>query len=305
VRFKVPELEYVRPDKPEVDFGYAAGSYMHRLLSDGGLSYEADVSALLVALGASHRHTVFVNVGANISYFPVLLGAVFGSRFEIHGFEPMPALHEMGVAGLLANGLVAESSAVALSSFVGTAEFHLSAQTDSSNSLNPTFRETKSVVEVEVSTLDEVFVRGVQSRSLADRLAGVGDSACLMVIDTESTEPDVLRGGSEMINRLRPHIVCEVLAGRTEARLQEIVDSHGYVPYRLTDDELVRQSSIVGDPTYSHRDWLFAPEELDTEIIRRYPVLVKAFQSTKVRNPSKKRPRSAAAAVARRLGLKR
>lgn len=251
---------------------------MYGLLAKSGLQYEADVAGLLVALGRRRRRTVFLDVGANISYFPLLTGAVFGDRFDIHAFEPMPALREMGARGLDANRVTANLRGEALTDHIGTGEFHLSAATDSSNSLNPTFRESKDVISVDLSTLDELFVRQGVSEVLRASLAGdADDTECILMIDTESTEPDVLVGGDELVARVRPHIVCEVLAGRTEARLEEFVERHGYLRYRLTADALVLESEIVGDHTYQHRDWYFAPEPVDPAVAADFTRYTRAF----------------------------
>lgn len=251
---------------------------MYRLLKKGGLGYEADVSALLVSLGLRNDQTAFINVGANISYFPVLMGSIFKDAFEIHTFEPMPSLFEMGVKGLRRNGIDAVARPNALSDFVGQADFHLSASTDSSNSLNPTFRKSKSVITVDVTTLDEVFIRGGQSSIVNEIVSSnAAELGCTLVIDTESTEPDVLKGGEELIARTRPNIICEVLAGRTEDQLHAILERHHYCFYRLTADELVREAVVVGDRTYEHRDWFFAPAPVSPEIHRSYESLVGLF----------------------------
>jgi FkbM family methyltransferase len=255
---------------------------MHSVLKKTGLSYEADVSALLISLGQSYDLTVFVDVGANISYFPVLMGAIFGERFLMHTFEPMPMLYEMGVQGLRDNELTATTSREALSDHVGVAEFHLSAATDSSNSLNPTFRESASVIEVDLSTLDHVFLRERRCEETAKLAASGtnGDTGCILVIDTESTEPDVLAGGDQLISTIRPHIICEVLAGRTEDRLQSFVKHHGYHAYRLSAEGLHLEDTIFGDPTYKHRDWYLAPDLVDENLCRSYEQVLPTFMSS-------------------------
>ena len=253
---------------PSADFDYANGSYMHTLLEKEKLTYELDVTALLITLLDETKKSCFINVGANISYFPVLAGAVFGPRCEIHSFEPMPELFEMGKRGLELNNVTATARQDALANFVGEAEFHLSAQTDSSNSLNPTFRKTKSIVTVPVSTLDKIYLEEQASPSLNE--ASSTDVGCVLVIDTESTEPDVIEGGANMIAKFRPYIICEVLAGRSEERLMELMEGHGYSYYRLTNSGLVPEDTIVGDITYAHRDWLFAPSPLDAVTLRKY-----------------------------------
>src|SRR5690606_17488818 len=97
----------------------------------------------------------------------------------------------------------------------GRASLYISARSDSSNSLRKDFRKAKGVIDVPVSTIDEVldFQHG----------------SVVIKIDTESTEPDVLRGAQQSLTKLRPWIICEVLAGRVEADLMEILRPHGYI----------------------------------------------------------------------------
>jgi FkbM family methyltransferase len=279
VQFMTPKVGGTQPVRATVDIGFAKGAYMHSVLGKTGVSYEADVSALLVSLGGSYDSTVFIDIGANISYFPVLMGAIFGECFVMHTFEPMPMLYEMGVQGLKDNKLTATTSQEALSDHVGVAEFHLSAATDSSNSLNPTFRESVAVIEVKLSTLDQVFLEEKRCAVTAELAANGADNStgCVLVIDTESTEPDVLAGGDQLIATIRPHIICEVLAGRTEDRIQSFIERHEYHAYRLSSVGLHLEDKIFGDPTYQHRDWYLAPSLIDESLRHSYHEALPAF----------------------------
>jgi hypothetical protein len=73
----------------------------------------------------------------------------------------------------------------------------------------------------------------------------------LVKVDTESTEPEVLRGMMETLRRDHPVIFCEVLPGRgSEKRLQEILQSLGYHNYLLTPNGPVCRESIEGHPEW-------------------------------------------------------
>lgn len=133
----------------------------------------------------------------------------------------------------------------------------MSAKSDSSNSLNPRFRPAKDVIEVELATIDQLY-------------AGGEAGGWLFKIDTESTEPDVLRGASAFVERYRPWIICEVLHGRRESELQQFVDAHGYHAYHLKGGPLLATELISGDSTYLHRDWLFAPARVGEAFNQRY-----------------------------------
>jgi hypothetical protein len=72
----------------------------------------------------------------------------------------------------------------------------------------------------------------------------------------------VLRGAAGLLAGRRPWIICEVLAGRTEAELMAILEPLDYAWYRIDGaGPLDRRTTIEGDPTWKHMNWLFAPAE--------------------------------------------
>jgi hypothetical protein len=73
----------------------------------------------------------------------------------------------------------------------------------------------------------------------------------LVKIDTESTEPDVLRGMIETITRHHPSIICEVLKDRgSEQSLEDILRPLGYNFYLLTPDGPELREHVVGHPAW-------------------------------------------------------
>lgn len=136
----------------------------------------------------------------------------------------------------------------ALSDEVGTALFY--EVPGGTSSLNPEFRPGSQGREVPVVRGDSV---------VAERLAG--RRVELIKVDTESTEPAVLRGLRETIERDRPVLLCEVLSGRTEDELQVLIDEWGYRSYQLEPEGPARRERIVGDPTHRAANWLFLPDD--------------------------------------------
>jgi len=94
-----------------------------------------------------------------------------------------------------------------------------------------------------------------------DYLAGRGIHGVRLVkVDTETTEPDVLRSMTNTIRRDRPLIICEVLAGGgTESALDTFVEESRYRAFLLTPQGPVPASRIVGHPAWLN--YLFAPVE--------------------------------------------
>ncbi len=223
-----------------------------RRLQQSGLSdYEPFTLATVLAALDQTSEPAFLDVGANVGVFSWLVAGVTGRPCV--AFEPVPALRAAAQKVIEANGLSVRCEASAMSKAPGRAKFYISAKSDCSNSLRAGFRRADEEIEVELDTLD----RYVPANDLRP---GV------IKIDTESTEPDVLQGAETVLAQLRPWVICEVLAGRTEEALMEVMRPHGYAFYQINDqDVLTRSDRIVGDDSYRFVNWLFAPVPLDSD----------------------------------------
>jgi hypothetical protein len=131
----------------------------------------------------------------------------------------------------------------AVGATAGAAEFfHVPDGIPSSSSLSREFMQGSGAVssQVRVIRLDDFL-----------REKGV-DRVDLVKIDTESTEPEVLAGFAETLDRCRPTIVCEVLPGRGSAQLlADFLGPRGYHFYLLTPDGPLARTEIKG-----HHEWL-------------------------------------------------
>jgi len=243
-------------------------SYVPRLLEEHGVQgYEPEtMAAFLAAISLGNATEVF-DVGANVGVFSIIAAAV--TTACVTGFEPTPQLARTFRAIVGANDLGCEVEELALGAETGRATLYLSAKTDSSNSLRVGFRTATGTVEVPVERLD-------------DYVARTGRRPGVMKIDTETTEPDVLAGGPETLRTIRPWIVCEVLADKTEAPLMQILRPLGYRFYHLGAGPVpVESDAIVGDRTYRHRDWLFTPAPLPAAFGGHYAAWLRAIRGAR------------------------
>jgi FkbM family methyltransferase len=223
-------------------------TYVSHLLAGSGLAgYEPDTLACFLAAIEERGSAPVFDVGANIGVFSWLAAAL--TPAIVVAFEPTPDLAAQMRAICAENDLDVRVEELALGAAPGTAELHLSDKTDSSNSLRAGFRPSHRSVTVPVETID----------GYADR---TGVTPAVLKVDTESTEPDVLRGAAGVLATGRPWIICEVLAGRTEADLTTILEPLGYWWYRIDGPGPLEVRHVIeGDPTYAYMNWLFAPEE--------------------------------------------
>lgn len=244
-----------------LDFSLARTTEVGRRLIDG--RFEPEVAQLLTGLirKTPKGKNIFIDVGANIGYFPLLakhLALSEGIRIDCYAHEPLPELLAIAQRLKDCNEIDYVLSPLAVGDFTGRAKFYVSSQSDSSSSLTEGFRKAKNVIEVEVSTLDELYTNLLSDGHYQE---------VLIMIDVETAEPAVLRGGAGIIRRFRPLIICEVLAGRTEAALTELFGDAGYSAFRFDGVGWVLESSIFGDTSYTYRDWLFVPDERQAELV--------------------------------------
>jgi FkbM family methyltransferase len=136
----------------------------------------------------------FWDIGAHIGFFSLLASRLVGDAGRVHAFEPMTENRQRLLAAVELNqdnNLTVHAVAVAGAS--GEAVLHAHPST-TMWTLVPERGETAGIT-VSCSTLDE----------LAQSLA----SPDLIKIDVEGAEVDVLRGGSEFLQRARPYVIVE------------------------------------------------------------------------------------------------
>lgn len=246
------------PPKPEIDFTYRLlDRYDISFMFDGTLrelywtgSFEANSLPVFVRYAAQASRVL--DVGAADGMYSLFAAAV-NPTAQVLAFEPGLRQQERLAHNIAANASFAGDRIrvvdVALTDHDGTDVFHETAS-EGDSSLNADFRPTSEGRSVDVARGD----------SLLPDLIG-DERVDLIKIDTESTEPDVLRGLVQTIERDRPIVFCEVLAGRTEAQLQGLVDGWGYRTWWLGPDGPTHRDRIEGDPNNRYVNWLFLPDD--------------------------------------------
>jgi FkbM family methyltransferase len=236
-------------DRSLITMTSASDLLVPRRMAELGLAgYERGAMACYLAAIDVAGPGAVLDIGANVGIYAALASAV--TARDVVAFEPAPALAEVSRRLAADNELGYPTESIALGAQNGTATFYLSDVSDTSNSLAAGFRESSKQIEVPVETLDSYVAR-------------TGAVPAVMKVDTETTEPDVLAGATKTVAEHKPWILCEVLAGRVEERLTEVVTPFGYHWYHVTDHLPYQEATqIVGDKTYEHLMWLFTPEPL-------------------------------------------
>jgi len=220
----------------------------------GWAAYEPETVPLFFRLAS--RSNVTFDVGAYVGYY-TLLAAHANPQGRVDAFEPMPSIYKRLRRHVELNKLEnVRCNLGAVGDKNGSAEFfHTDSLLPTSSSLSFEFMsgaENLVSSSVPVITLD----RYVKEQGI--------DRVDLLKIDTESTEPQVLRGMSGILERDRPTILCEVLKGRgAEEALERILAPLGYRYYLLTSQGPVERHHIEGHETWLN--YLFTtmtPEQL-------------------------------------------
>lgn len=263
---RLPGTDFRRPRRSGIDVTPMYGGFVGRLIGKIGLLYEPEVVACILAFLDGPHPALFMDIGANVFYFPAIVRSYF-SRDEVRicAFEPTPELCRIGGEVALKNDIEFEIIEKAVSDTDGELPFYLSARSDASNSLNAKFRKHCGTIRVKSITIDSF----VEQRGILNLSGNIAPAqiTCVLKIDTETTEPDVLVGAQRFIQAARPWIICEVLPGGTDTRLTDFFRANNYLFYSITEKGLLKQPQIVGDMTF--RDWLFVPTKVDPEINAR------------------------------------
>lgn len=218
-------------------------------------AYEPESVPLFYSLAARSRTTL--DVGAYVGFYS-LLAAHANPAGRVYAFEPLPAIYDRLKQNVELNDLKNVTCVpAAVSDTEGTAEFFHGGDVElpTSSSLSRDFMESAHT-EGLCGTLRSSSVPVlVLDRFVAENgLTGID----LIKIDTESTEPQVLRGMVDTIKRDQPLILCEVLPwGGSREALQDVLSPLGYRYYHLTAEGPVLREQIEGHPEWLN--YLFTP----------------------------------------------
>lgn len=217
-----------------------------RLLEAHGVGgFEPETIAAILGLVETVRPAVVYDVGANVGPHALLVPALLDVpvvAFEASADTAAALRHLVAL-----NNLPVTVVEAAAGELAGVARFYIS-PTDTSSSLNADWRNATGIVEVPVLTLDGYA-------AAHPPVPGV------IKIDTETTEPDVLRGAPALL-ATRPWIVCEVLPGHREGELDDILLPLGYIPFHIDGSSpMTRHARVAGAADMANMNWLFAPSE--------------------------------------------
>ncbi len=217
--------------------------------------YERGLPDLLGHLFRERRYGTVIEVGANVGYYTLLLGAVtkeFNANGKVHAFEPFePVFRQLQRNVALNATLPIVLNHVAVADFEGEAHLYTPASDNASTnaSLVPGLFPQKGQATVRAIRLDEYCA----SHGL--------DQVNLVKLDCEGAEPAVLRGMGQMLFRQHPDLVIEVLP-ETEEELNAIFHDTAYHRYLIRPDGPCHLPRFIAN--LDHRDYLLTTTPLES-----------------------------------------
>src|SRR5882672_879944 len=215
--------------------------------------FEPETSPVFYELAA--KSTVVFDVGAHIGYYSIL-AALANPASKVYAFEPLPRAIRRFRENLNENKIDnVELIERAVGASPGEAPFYCLPDTSSgipsSSGLSKIFFEQPCCVNDGISPRITAQVIRLDDFVKERRIERVD----LVKIDTETTEPDVLRGMSAILKRDHPDLIFEVLPWlNTDERIDEILCPLDYRYYLLTDNGAQERSHIRSDQL--HRNYL-------------------------------------------------
>jgi FkbM family methyltransferase len=210
---------------------------------NGHLHSPCDRLSLDLAAGLSADSDLFLDIGAYTGLFALAVARQNG-HIRCGAFEIVPENFQLMWQNTIANNLVTRvmpkllgigacNGSVKVPSSLGCGTLASSVALDS---------EAPDGVTIPVAVLDDLYAEF--------------NGKMVIKIDVEGFEWQVFHGGQELLRRVRPDIVSEILRKAPKVpEMQDFLHSVGYRIFHITSSGLVLSKNIL--PVKNERDWLF------------------------------------------------
>jgi FkbM family methyltransferase len=252
---RVGTVEHTLPDGRRLRLWSLGDDWTANAVFWHGLTWEGDTLPTFLSLAARAR--TVMDVGAHVGLYTVL-AAITNPNASVYAFEPHPSVRARLLKNVRLNSLSnVRCLDLALDHEAGQADFFVAdaVSVPSSSGFAQGFLSGLGspfkAIRVQRTTLDQFVAEN-----------GIKDID-LIKVDTETTEPRVLRGAIKTLARYRPDVICEVLPGAdTGTEIQHVLIDLPYRFFLLTPEGPVSVSALSGDARY--RNYLLTcREEMD------------------------------------------
>jgi FkbM family methyltransferase len=203
----------------------------------------ADRTALDTVLRLSREASLFLDIGAYTGLFALAVARAH-PEIDCHAYEIVPDNYLLLWQNVMENGLVGRVRPELIGIGAGAGTIHVPRIT--AHGVLPSSVDLSAAsrggVTIPVRSLDELYPDFV--------------GQAVLKIDVEGFEWEVLRGAEDLIARVKPDIVCEVLRRAPNiAEMTAFLARHGYAWYHISEGQLLPRREIT--PDRDRRDWLF------------------------------------------------
>lgn len=267
VRFQFPvngEFRIQIGDHQHILFTTNYTCYLSRLLFWQGMK-GFEYNSVILFLELLREAKVFMDIGANVGYYS-LLAAAQNKNVRVIAFEPLPDAITFFKKNIALNGFTnIEVEPLALADKEGEMNFYypicadfpdLKFQLAGDGSLVNYDNLLWKEITVKTSSLDHY----VKSNTISQ--------IDLIKIDTETTEYLIFENGRNVLSQHRPIILCEVLKGYNENKLEQILKQEQYLFYEVSNDGLIAIPTLTEIKNYKN-DFLMIPIE-KIELIKTF-----------------------------------
>ena len=238
IKKRIPILGKVSiPFRSNSILKFESKGYVDGILNDiywgGLLAYERETTELFIDI-LNYNKNIF-DIGAYTGFYSII-AAIENNERTVYSFEAVPETLTYLKNNIKLNRLNnIKTYGNAVSNYIGPINLYIPHKgLPLTASTLEGFRDSNTVISAEAITIDSFVKR--------NKISNVD----MLKIDTEATEDLVLEGSLEVIKTFDPIIICEVLAGRTEM---------------ISNEGLVKMTSIEGDSTYNNKDYLFISDK--------------------------------------------
>jgi FkbM family methyltransferase len=248
----------IKSDKGDIKFFTNETSPMTKILfwEDEGCTFE--FSKIFKEI-IPHTNTFF-DIGANVGYYS-LLAQKLNPAIAIHSFEPSAGPKYFLRKNCEINGFqdihIVEK---ALGNYNGNIEFF--------EEKNPKYAYQKHHASGIGNTANTWGINNylkypVELIRLDDYCSQQNIATIdLIKIDTEGTEDAVFEGGLEIIKKSQPIIICEVLPGKIEEKIQQIIElefKFEIFQFQSKTNRLKKITKIVDENKNGETNYFFVP----------------------------------------------
>ncbi|MEM7359292.1 MAG: FkbM family methyltransferase [Pseudomonadota bacterium] len=235
---------------PEISFCMQSDgrdSIASRLYLYGPQSFEYDSLRIFSLILNFQSVRTVLDIGANTGVYSLVASAQ-RPDCKVYAFEPMPGIYSRLSKNVKSNAFSnLHSHNLALSDKNGSLEFYYRPAITVPTGGSAAKSDWPDTEKVDVPCVSLDFFHEKEGLDKID----------LIKIDTEMTEPVVLKGGSKVIERDKPYIICEVLDEQSSAELCNILHPMGFRFFHIVEARLCEKVSIQHDPSYQYANYLF------------------------------------------------